>query len=342
MAKSFKDYLNQIISGKDLSDNQMTDVMTEIMTGKLSSSQIAGFMIGMRIKGEAIEEIASAAKVMRDHSNSVTLNNRKHLIDTCGTGGDSLQTFNVSTVSALIAAAAGARVAKHGGRSVSSKCGSADVLEKIGVNVNLTHDQMTKLVDKIGIGFMFAPNYHPAMKYVAPVRKDLGVRTFFNILGPLTNPANAPSQIVGVYDPSLCSIFVKVLNILGSNHVMSVSGRDGMDEISITGPTFVAELKNKHIKEYTINPEDFNISRGSIEDIRVDSVEQSEQMIMTILDGKHSTARNIAILNAGAAIYISGLTKDIGSGVNKAIELIDNGSAMNKLNELINNSKEYD
>ena len=342
MAKSFKDYLNQIISGNDLSDNQMTDVMTEIMTGKLSSSQIAGFMIGMRIKGEAIEEIASAAKVMRDHSNSVPLNNRKHLIDTCGTGGDSLQTFNVSTVSALIAAAAGARVAKHGGRSVSSKCGSADVLEKIGVYVNLIHDQMSKLVDKIGIGFMFAPNYHPAMKYVAPVRKDLGVRTFFNILGPLTNPAIAPSQIVGVYDPSLCSIFVQVLNILGSNHVMSVSGKDGMDEISITGPTFVAELKNKHIKEYSINPEDFNISRGNIEDIKVDSVEQSEQMIMTILDGKHSTARNIAILNAGAAIYISGLTKDIGSGVNKAIEVIDNGNAMNKLNELIKNSKEYD
>ena len=342
MAKSFKNCLNQIISGNDLSDNQMTDVMTEIMTGKLSSSQIAGFMIGMRTKGETIEEIASAAKVMRDHSNSVTLNNRKHLIDTCGTGGDSLQTFNVSTVSALIAAAAGARVAKHGGRSVSSKCGSADVLEKIGVNVNLTHNQMTDLVDKIGIGFMFAPNYHPAMKYVAPVRKDLGVRTFFNILGPLTNPANAPSQIVGVYDSSLCSIFVQVLNILGSNHVMSVSGRDGMDEISITGPTFVAELKDKHIKEYTINPEDFNISRGNIEDIKVDSVEQSEQMIMTILDGKHSTARNISALNAGAAIYISGLTKDIGSGVNKAIEVIDNGSAMNKLNELIKYSKDYD
>ena len=342
MAKSFKDYLNQIISGNDLSDNQMTDVMTEIMTGKLSSSQIAGFMISMRIKGETIEEIASAAKVMRDHSNSVTLNNRKHLIDTCGTGGDSLQTFNVSTVSALIAAAAGARVAKHGGRSVSSKCGSADVLEKIGVNVNLTHNQMTDLVDKIGIGFMFAPNYHPAMKYVAPVRKELGVRTFFNILGPLTNPANAPSQIVGVYDQSLCSIFVQVLNILGSNHVMSVSGRDGMDEISITGPTFVAELKDKHIKEYTINPEDFNISRGNIEDIKVDSAEQSEQMIMTILDGKHSTARNIAILNAGAAIYISGLTNDIGSGVNKAIEVIDNGNAMNKLNELIKYSKDYD
>tara|TARA_B100000035_G_scaffold134321_1_gene114272 strand:- start:26768 stop:27796 length:1029 start_codon:yes stop_codon:yes gene_type:complete len=342
MDKSFKYYLTQIISGNDLSDKQMTEVMTEIMTGKLSASQIAGFMIGMRIKGEAIEEIACAAKVMRNHSNLVTLNNRNHLIDTCGTGGDSLQTFNVSTVSALIAAAAGARVAKHGGRSVSSKCGSADVLERIGVNVNLTHEQITKLVDKIGIGFMFAPNYHPAMKYVAPVRRELGVRTFFNLLGPLTNPANAPSQIVGVYDSSLCSIFVQVLNILGSNHVMAVSGEDGMDEISITGPTFIAELKNKQIKEYTINPEDFNISRGDIEDIKVESVEQSQQIIMTILEGKHSTARDIAVLNAGAAIYISGLTENIGLGVSKAIEVIDNGSAMNKLNELIKNSKEYD
>ncbi len=342
MDKSFKYYLTQIISGNDLSDKQMTEVMTEIMTGKLSASQIAGFMIGMRIKGEAIEEIACAAKVMRNHSNLVTLNNRNHLIDTCGTGGDSLQTFNVSTVSALIAAAAGARVAKHGGRSVSSKCGSADVLERIGVNVNLTHEQITKLVDKIGIGFMFAPNYHPAMKYVAPVRRELGVRTFFNLLGPLTNPANAPSQIVGVYDSSLCSIFVQVLNILGSNHVMAVSGEDGMDEISITGPTFIAELKNKQIKEYTINPEDFNISRGDIEDIKVESVEQSHKIIMTILEGKHSTARDIAVLNAGAAIYISGLTENIGLGVSKAIEVIDNGSAMNKLNELIKNSKEYD
>lgn len=342
MAKSFKDYLTQIISGNDLSDDQMTQVMTEIMTGKLTASQIAGFIIAMRIKGEAIEEIASAAKVMRDHSNLVTLNNRNYLVDTCGTGGDSLQTFNVSTVSALIAAAAGARVAKHGGRSVSSKCGSADVLEKIGVNVNLTHEEISKLVDKIGIGFMFAPNYHPAMKYVAPVRKELGVRTFFNLLGPLTNPANAPSQIVGVYDSSLCSIFAQVLNILGSNHVMSVSGKDGMDEISITGSTFIAELKNKEIKEYTINPEDFNIPKGNIEDIKVENVEQSEQMIMSVLDGKHSTARNIAVLNAGAAIYTSGLAKDISSGVKKAVEVIDNGSAMNKLNELIKNSKEYD
>ena len=338
MANSFQDYLTKIISGIDLSSDEMVEVMTEVMTGKLSAIQIAAFMVGMRIKGEAIEEIASAAKVMRSHSNLVSLNNRDFLIDTCGTGGDSLQTFNVSTVSAVISAAAGARVAKHGGRSVSSKCGSADVLEALGVNVNLTHEEISRLVDKIGIGFMFAPNYHPAMKYVAPVRKELGVRTFFNLLGPLTNPANAPSQVVGVYSKELCLIFAEVLLILGSNHVMAVSGMDGMDEISISGPTFIAELKNKQVKSYKITPEDFNIPLGSIEDIKVENVEQSKQVIMHILEGKNSTARNIAILNAGAAIYISGLAPDLHLGIQKAISVIDEGHAMAKLNELVKES----
>ncbi len=338
MANSFQDYLTKIISGIDLSSDEMTEVMTEVMTGKLSAIQIAAFMVGMRIKGEAIEEIASAAKVMRSHSNLVSLNNRDFLIDTCGTGGDSLQTFNVSTVSAVISAAAGARVAKHGGRSVSSKCGSADVLEALGVNVNLTHEEISRLVDKIGIGFMFAPNYHPAMKYVAPVRKELGVRTFFNLLGPLTNPANAPSQVVGVYSKELCLIFAEVLLILGSNHVMAVSGMDGMDEISISGPTFIAELKNKQVKSYEITPEDFNIPLGSIEDIKVENVEQSKQVIMHILEGENSTARNIAILNAGAAIYISGLAPDLHLGIQKAISVIDEGHAMAKLNELVKES----
>lgn len=338
MANSFQDYLTKIISGIDLSSDEMAEVMTEVMTGKLSAIQIAAFMVGMRIKGEAIEEIASAAKVMRSHSNLVSLNNRDFLIDTCGTGGDSLQTFNVSTVSAVISAAAGARVAKHGGRSVSSKCGSADVLEALGVNVNLTHEEISRLVDKIGIGFMFAPNYHPAMKYVAPVRKELGVRTFFNLLGPLTNPANAPSQVVGVYSKELCLIFAEVLLILGSNHVMAVSGMDGMDEISISGPTFIAELKNKQVKSYEITPEDFNIPLGSIEDIKVENVEQSKQVIMHILEGKNSTARNIAILNAGAAIYISGLAPDLHLGIQKAISVIDEGHAMAKLNELVKES----
>ena len=338
MANSFQDYLTKIISGIDLSSDEMVEVMTEVMTGKLSAIQIAAFMVGMRIKGEAIEEIASAAKVMRSHSNLVSLNNRDFLIDTCGTGGDSLQTFNVSTVSAVISAAAGARVAKHGGRSVSSKCGSADVLEALGVNVNLTHEEISRLVDKIGIGFMFAPNYHPAMKYVAPVRKELGVRTFFNLLGPLTNPANAPSQVVGVYSKELCLIFAEVLLILGSNHVMAVSGMDGMDEISISGPTFIAELKNKQVKSYKITPEDFNIPLGSIEDIKVENVEQSKQVIMHILEGENSTARNIAILNAGAAIYISGLAPDLHLGIQKAISVIDEGHAMAKLNELVKES----
>ena len=342
MTKTFQDYLTSIIDGYDLNNEQMDNVMTLIMTGKLSSSQIAAFMVGIRIKGESIDEIASAAKVMRYHSNKVILNNCDYLIDTCGTGGDSLQTFNVSTISAIIASAAGARVAKHGGRSVSSKCGSADVLEKIGVNVNLTHEQISQLVDKIGIGFMFAPNYHPAMKHVAPVRKELGIRTFFNLLGPLTNPANALSQIVGVYNQKLCSTFAHVLNILGSNHVMVVSGNDGMDEISITGPTFIAELKDKTITEYSIKPEDFNLPLGSLEDIKVENVEESEHIIKHILQGEPSTARNIAILNAGSAVYISGLTQDLQAGVKKAAKIIDEGSAIAKLNELIKESNKYD
>ena len=338
MTDSIHHYLTQLIEGRDLSDDQMTDVMTNIMTGKLTPAQIAGFMVGIRIKGETVNEIASAAKVMREQSHRVTLTNRNHLIDTCGTGGDSLQTFNVSTLSAIVSAAAGARVAKHGGRSVSSKCGSADVLEAMGVNVNLTHEGMAALVDKIGIGFMFAPNYHPAMKYVAPARKELGIRTFFNLLGPLTNPANAQSQVVGVFSQQLCATFAQVLRMLGSNHVFIVSGDDGMDEISITGPTHVAELKNNRINEFTVKPEDFNLPIGHIDDITVENVEQSKAMMMNVLQGEHSTARNITLLNAGAAIYVSGITPDLQSGIEWAVRVIDNGAALNKLNELIKES----
>ena len=338
MTDSIHHYLTQLIEGRDLSDDQMTDVMTNIMTGKLTPAQIAGFMVGIRIKGETVNEIAAAAKVMREQSHRVTLTNRNHLIDTCGTGGDSLQTFNVSTLSAIVSAAAGARVAKHGGRSVSSKCGSADVLEAMGVNVNLTHEGMAALVDKIGIGFMFAPNYHPAMKYVAPARKELGIRTFFNLLGPLTNPANARSQVVGVFSQKLCATFAQVLRMLGSNHVFIVSGDDGMDEISITGPTHVAELKNNRINEFTVKPEDFNLPIGHIDDITVENVEQSKAMMMNVLQGEHSTARNITLLNAGAAIYVSGITPDLQSGIERAVRVIDNGAALNKLNELIKES----
>jgi anthranilate phosphoribosyltransferase len=295
-------------------------------------------MIALRMKGESIDEIASAAEVMRKFSNKVAIDSSTHLIDTCGTGGDSLQTFNVSTLSSIIAASAGAIVAKHGGRSVSSKCGSADVLESLGVNVNLGFENLSKLVNKIGIGFMFAPNYHPAMKYVAPVRKGLGVRTIFNMLGPLTNPAGAQRQVIGVFSKDLCMVFAEVLQKLGSKHVLVVHGEDGMDEISITGKTTVAELKDNQISQYEISPNDFGFKNGSMTDITVENVEESKQKILAILDGERGSARDIAVLNAGAAIYVSGLAESIENGLHLAEKLIDSGEARHKLEELIVNS----
>jgi anthranilate phosphoribosyltransferase len=335
MSEHFKYCLNNLSKGKNISFDDMSVIMNELMTGNLTPAQIASILIGIKIKGESIDEITGAASVMRKHSNKVTIEDTQHLVDTCGTGGDSLQTFNVSTISAIIAAAAGVKVAKHGGRSVSSKCGSADVLEALGVNVNLNHLQIASIVNKIGIGFMFAPNYHPAMKYVAPIRKDLGVRTIFNLLGPLTNPASAKQQILGVYQKSLTPVLARVLEKLGSTHVMIVSGEDGMDEISITGKTFVAELRNKEIKEYVINPSDYDIPLGKLDDIKVDDVAHSKAMMLDILNGKSSTARNISLLNAGAAIYVSGLVDDIETGIKKANKVIDSGAALLKLKELI-------
>ena len=273
---------------------------------------------------------------MRENTNKVSVKDSQYLIDTCGTGGDSLQTFNVSTISAIVAAAAGAKVAKHGGRSVSSKCGSADVLEALGVDVNLDYKRLGQLVDTIDIGFMFAPNYHPAMKYVASVRKELEVRTMFNLLGPLTNPASTSKQVVGVYSKELTTTFAEVLQKLGSKHVLVVHGEDGMDEISITGKTFVAELKDNVVKEYTIEPSMFNLKVASLEDIIVENPAHSKQMILDILSGKLSVARDITLLNAGAAIYISGLATSIKSGILMATEVIDQGKAMEKLNQLIN------
>ena len=340
MVKQFKTFLGALLKGEDLSSPEMQALMTLIMTGELSSVQIASCVVAMQIKGETPDEIAAAASVMRKHSNKVIIEDSKYLIDTCGTGGDSLQTFNVSTLSAIIAAAAGAKVAKHGGRSVSSKCGSADVLEALGVNVNLDYKRLGYLVDAIGIGFMFAPNYHPAMKYVAPVRKELGIRTIFNLLGPLTNPASAKRQIVGVYSKELTIAFAKVLQKLGSKHVLVVHGEDGMDEISITGETFIAELKDNVIKEYTICPSDFKLREGNLRDIIVKDSTHSKKMILEILNGKLSVGRDIALLNAGAAIYISGLVNDIDSGITIAADMIDQGKAMEKLNQLITSSND--
>ena len=336
MANQFKNYLHSLIKGEDLSSSEMGALMSLIMTGKLSSAQIASCLVAMQIKGAIPNEIAAAALVMREHSNKVLVKDSQYLIDTCGTGGDSLQTFNVSTISAIVAAAAGAKVAKHGGRSVSSKCGSADVLEALGVDVNLDYKRLGQLVDTIDIGFMFAPNYHPAMKYVASVRKELEVRTMFNLLGPLTNPASTSKQVVGVYSKELTTTFAEVLQKLGSKHVLVVHGEDGMDEISITGKTFVAELKDNVVKEYTIEPSMFNLKVASLEDIIVENPAHSKQMILDILSGKLSVARDITLLNAGAAVYISGLATSIKSGILMATEVIDQGKAMEKLNQLIN------
>jgi anthranilate phosphoribosyltransferase len=280
------------------------------------------------------ENIFDAATVMRQFSKQVVIQDKTHLVDTCGTGGDGIQTFNVSTLSAIVAASAGVKVAKHGGRSVSSKCGSADVLEVLGVNVNLTADKVASLVNEIGIAFMFAPNFHPAMRYAAPVRKKLGIRTIFNVLGPLANPALATRQVLGVYDKSLTQTMAEVLSKLGSEHVMVVHGEDGMDEISISSRTTVTELKNKTITTYTIQPSDFGLDVADLKTIQVENAEASKAMMLDVLNGSQGPHRNITILNAGAAIYISGISSTLKEGIAKAASVIDQGLALKKLEAL--------
>ncbi len=312
----------------------MQALMRQVMSGELTHAQMAAMLVALRIKGESVDEIAAAASVMRELSTKVATLASPHLIDTCGTGGDGIQTFNVSTVSALVAAAAGAKVAKHGGRSVSSSCGSADVLEALGVNVNLTPAQVANAVEEIGIGFMFAPNHHSAMKHAAPVRRELGVRTLFNLLGPLTNPANAKRQIMGVFSPALTVKLAQVLQQLGSEHVLVVCGADGMDEISFTGDSHVAELKNGQVSAYTINPAQFGLPLHTLASIQIDNAEQSKAMILAVLNGELGAARDIVLLNAGAAIYVAGLADSLAAGINKAAEVIDQGLALAKLNAL--------
>jgi anthranilate phosphoribosyltransferase len=332
---SFSQTLNQVINGENLSFTVMQSLMREVMAGELTHAQIAGLLIALRIKGETVDEIAAAASVMRELSSKVHIANSPHLIDTCGTGGDGIQTFNVSTVSAFIAAAAGAKVAKHGGRSVSSTCGSADVLEALGVNVNLTPEQVAKCVDSVGIGFMFAPNHHSAMKHAAPVRRELGVRTLFNLLGPLTNPANAKRQVMGVFAKSLTAKLALVLQQLGSEHVLVVCGADGMDEISFTGDTYVAELKDGKVTEYILNPSQFGMPLHPLSSIKIQNADESKAMILDVLNGKSGPARDIVLLNAGAAIYVAGVVDSLQGGIHKAAEAIDNGSALATLDALI-------
>jgi anthranilate phosphoribosyltransferase len=336
----FKETLGQLLERQDLTHEAMLGVMHQVMGGELTQAQIAAFLIALRAKGETVDEIAAAAMVMRELSIKVDIEDSAHLIDTCGTGGDGIQTFNVSTVSAFVAAAAGAKVAKHGGRSVSSTCGSADVLEALGVNVNQTPQQVAASVNEIGIGFMFAPNHHSAMKHAAPVRRELGVRTLFNLLGPMTNPANAHRQVMGVFDQRLTTKLAKVLQQLGSEHVLVVHGADGMDEISFTGDTFVAELKNGQVTEYLINPAQWGLGLHDVKDIQIQNAEESKAMILAVLNGKPGAARDIVLLNAGAAIYVSGLVDTMQAGIEKAAAVIDSGAALQKLHQLISYSNQ--
>ena len=330
-----KDALNRLIEQRDLSYDEMLELMRSIMRGEVQPTQIAGILIGLRVKQETVAEIAGAAAAMREFATKVELAGLPHLVDTCGTGGDALHTFNVSTASAFVAAAAGARVAKHGGRSVSSSCGSADVLEALGVNVQLTPEQVADSVREVGVGFMFAPNHHSAMKYAAPVRRELGVRTLFNILGPLTNPAGAQNQVMGVFHRDLVATQAQVLKLLGSRHVLVVYGCDGLDEITVGGDTAVAELKDGAISEYTINPALFGLKTAALDEIRVTNVDQAKAMLLCVLDNTPGAARDIVALNAGAAIYVSGLVDSLAAGVAKAQEAIASGAARAKLRQLV-------
>ena len=332
--------LVRLIEQREIFYDEMLSLMRQIMSGEVTAVQIAAILVGLRVKKETIGEISAAAFVMREFASKVPVTQREYLVDTCGTGGDAAHTFNVSTASALVAAAAGARVAKHGGRSVSSTCGSADVLEKLGVNLNLSPEQVGGSIDQIGIGFMFAPNFHGAMKYAAPVRRELGVRTIFNVLGPLTNPAGADNQVMGVFHADLVGIQARVLQRLGSRHVMVVHGSDGLDEITISGVSHIAELKNGMVNEYTLTPEEFGLKTATLDNIRVADVDQAKAMLLSVLDNQPGAARNIVLLNAGAAIYVAGLTESLSGGVKKADEIIASGAAKNKLAQLIHISNE--
>ncbi len=327
--------LVRLIEQREIFYDEMLSLMRQIMRGEVPPTLIAAILVGLRVKKETIGEISAAAFVMREFASKVPVTHRDHLVDTCGTGGDAAHTFNISTASAFVASAAGARVAKHGGRSVSSTCGSADVLEALGVNLTLTPEQVGHSIDQIGIGFMFAPNFHGAMKYAAPVRRELGVRTMFNVLGPLTNPAGADNQVMGVFHPDLVGIQARVLQRLGSRHVLVVNGSDGLDEITISGATHVAELKDGQVIEYTVTPEQFGFKSASLDSIKVANKEEAKAMLLGVLDNQPGTARDIVQLNAGAAIYVAGLADSLANGIKKAGDMLASGAAKAKLGQLV-------
>ncbi len=327
--------IQRTVEHREVFHDEMLHVMRQIMRGELSPAQIAGFVIGLRVKKETIGEIAAAAQVMRELATPVEVKDDRHLVDTCGTGGDAAHTFNVSTCAAFVAAAAGAKVAKHMGRSVSSSSGSAEVLEALGAHIGVTPAETGQAIEKLGLGFMFAPAHHAAMKYAAPVRKDLGVRTIFNILGPLTNPAGAKNQVLGVFHPDLVGIQVRVLQRLGSKHVMVVYGLDGLDEISVSGDTMVGELVKGEINEYLLHPSQFGLELYDRRAIQVNTVEESKAMILAVLENQPGPAHNIVALNAGAAIYVAGLAGSLKAGVERASATIRSGAAKQKLEEFV-------
>jgi anthranilate phosphoribosyltransferase len=344
----FKEMINRLVNGEDLTEGQMVDAMETIMGGEATHSQMAAFLTALRMKGETVAEIAGAARVMRERATPMKLGvevvdidreeinvERETMVDTCGTGGDSTNTFNISTATAFVLAGAGLTVAKHGNRSVSSLCGSADVLEALGVNLEVTTEVVQSCISKVGIGFMFAPLFHSAMKHVAPVRREMGIRTVFNILGPLANPAGAKRQVLGVYKRELVPVMAEVLGRLGAIRAMVVHGGDGLDEITITGPTFVAELNAGVVTQYEVSPEQFGIPVSTLEDIKGGDAGENADIIRKVLGGEPGPCRDVVLLNAAAALYVAERAPDIKGGLVLAAEAIDNGSSRAKLTALV-------
>ena len=326
--------IRAVTERQNLSHEDMQSVMNTIMTGEATPAQIGGFLIGLRMKGETIDEITAAAQVMRELATKVDVTG-DHVVDIVGTGGDGSSTFNISTASCFVVAAAGGKVAKHGNRSVSSKSGSADLLEAAGVNLDINPEQVARCVNEVGVGFMFAPKHHGAMKHAIGPRKEMAVRTIFNVLGPLTNPAGAPNQLLGVFSKELVEPLAHVLANLGSHHVLVVHSEDGMDEISIGAPTFVAELKDGVVTSYTIQPEDFGLERADLASLKVEDAAQSLAVVKSVLANEAGPARDIVILNAGASLYVAGLADSLAAGIEMASEVLASGSARTKLDELV-------
>jgi anthranilate phosphoribosyltransferase len=335
MSITVQEALTRTIEHREIFHDEMLDLMRQIMSGQVSPVMIAAIIVGLRVKKETIGEITAAAQVMRELATKVTVKDPDRLVDIVGTGGDAAQTFNISTASMFVCAAAGVRVAKHGNRAVSSQSGSADVLEALGANINLKPEQVGRCVDEVGVGFMFAPAHHAAMKHAAPVRRELGVRTIFNILGPLTNPAGAQMQLMGVFHPDLVGIQIRVLQRLGARRAMTVYGLEGLDEISVSGQTMVGELKDGKVTEYFVHPERFGLPVHDPKALRVGTVEESRKVVLATLDNVAGAARDIVALNAGAAIYVGGQVPTFEDGVERAFELIKNGSARAKLEAFV-------